>query len=105
MSGEVEMRMALAERSINANGGSTNGLEPAFKFRESPRPSCDGEGLERRTSDGKRPLRMRSALGLSSASLTASPPSSPSKPKIGSRLKEMSVSLFGKLQGGDANRL
>lgn len=103
MSGEMEMKMALAERSLNANGGSGSGLEPAFKFRESPRPSYDGEDLARRKSTGKRLMRMRSTIGLSSSSLTTSPPSSPSKPKIGSKLKEMSASFLGRFQG-DGNR-
>ncbi|KXN87231.1 hypothetical protein AN958_08621 [Leucoagaricus sp. SymC.cos] len=100
MSGEVEMRMALAERSLNANGGSDNGLESAFKFRQiQPRPSYDAEGdLVREKIGGRRLHKMRSTIGISSTSLT-SPPSSPSRPKFGTKLKEMGINLLGKFQG------
>jgi hypothetical protein len=103
MSGEVEMRMALAERS-NANGGSDNSLQPAFKFQENKRPSYHVESLIRGKSSRKKLMKMRSSIELSSSSPMAPPPSSPSKPKIGTRLKEFSINFLGKFQGGDANR-
>lgn len=105
MSGEMELRMALAERNINANSNGEKGLKSAFKFRENQRPSYDGEGSKGRgKSGGRRLMKMRSSIGLSSSRLLpSSPPSSPSKPKIGSKLKEMSIHFLGKLQGSDAN--
>jgi len=101
MSGEMEMRMALAGRNINASSDNENGLSAAFRFRENQRPSCDGDCKMNR-GKGRKLIKMRSTIG--SNSLTASPSSSQSKPRIGSRLKEMSFSFLGRFQGGDANR-
>lgn len=104
MSGEMEMRMALAERNLNANGDNGNGLQPAFRFQ---RPSCDvpAEGRMSRDkgSGGRKLIKMRSTIGFTSNSSMGSPTSSPSKPRIGSRLKEMSVNFLGRFHGGDTN--
>ncbi|KAF9448557.1 hypothetical protein P691DRAFT_800577 [Macrolepiota fuliginosa MF-IS2] len=104
MSGEMEMRMALAERSLNSNVDGRNGLEPAFKFQ---RPSYDGEGRMSRGkgAGGKKLLKMRSTMGLTSTSMKSptSSPSSPLKPRIGSRLKEMGVNFLGRFHGSDTN--
>jgi hypothetical protein len=105
VSGEVEMRMALAERSLNANDYSANSLQPGFKFHKNHRPTYDAEiQMTRSKSTGKKLMKMRSSIGLSSGSLTSSLSRSPSSLKIGSRLKEMSANFLGKFQGGGANR-
>lgn len=103
MSGEMEMRMALAERNVNAGSENGNGLDAAFKFRENQRPSCDGDGRMNR-GKGRKLIKMRSTIGLTSGPFMASPSSPSSKPRIGSRLKEMSFSFLGRFQGGEANR-
>lgn len=101
MSGEIEMRIALAERNLNSNGDQPS---PAFRFRPSPRPSYDEEQqLSREKGNGNTLRRFRSSFGLSSGTSLASSPPSPSKPNIGSKLKEMKASFFGKFSG-DANR-
>jgi len=96
MSGEIEMRMALAERNRNIDGVQSTS---AFRFRPSPRPNYDEGHLGRKKGNSHTLMKIRSSIGLSSRTSSTSLPPSPSKHNIGSKLKEIGASFFSRFSG------
>jgi len=96
MSGEIEMRMAMAERNRNIDGAQS---ESAFRFHPTPRPNYDEGHLGRKKGNGRTLMKIRSSIGLSSRTSLTSLPPSPSRHNIGSKLKKMGASFFSKFSG------
>ena len=96
MSGEIEMRMAMAERNHNIDGVQS---ASAFRFHPTPRPNYHEGHLGRKKGNGRTLTKIRSSIGLSSRTSLTSLPPSPSRHNIGSKLKEMSASFFSKFSG------
>ena len=89
--------MALAERNQNFDGVQS---ASAFRFRPTLRPNDDDRHLGHKKGNGRTLMRIQSCIGLSprTTSLTFLPPS-PSKHKVGSKLKKMCASFFSKFSG------
>jgi hypothetical protein len=94
MSGEMELRMTLAERDINSGSGIGNSSAPSFSFRE----NHNGRERGRGRSGGRKLIKARSSIELTSNLSPGSfPTPEPSKPRIAMRLREiMGASFLGK---------
>jgi len=91
--------MALAERNQDFDFDGVQSAS-AFRFRPTPRPNDDDRHLGHKKGNGRTLMRIQSSIGLSTrtTSLTFLPPS-PSKHKVGSKLKKMGASFFSKFSG------